>query len=122
MISSFFILGILTNYSMVKFNKQLLLDLEKTSKKLRMQNRDDIKDFTASLINLKNLLGDSIKSIDKELEKYSYCEKCKSYHDASDFQRLITEIPDNDPDYIYYYDVCPICGNKVFVEKKIIES
>jgi len=107
---------------MVKFNKQLLLDLEKTSKKLRMQNRDDIKDFTASLINLKNLLGDSIKAIDKELEKYSYCEKCKSYHDASDFQKLITETPENDPDYVYYYDVCPICGNKVFVEKKIIES
>lgn len=107
---------------MVKFNKQLLLDLEKTSKKLRMQNKDDIKDFTCSLVNLRDLLSDSIKAIDKELEKYSYCTKCKSYHDSSDFQRLINEVPEDDPNYMYYYDVCPICGNKVFVEKKLIES
>lgn len=112
-----------TNYIiMVKFNKQLLLDLEKTSKKLRMQNKDDVKGFTASLMDLKSLLSDSIRSIDKELEKYSYCKKCKSYHDASDFQKLMTEIPESNPNYIYYYDVCPICGNRVFIEKKIIES
>lgn len=107
---------------MKKFNKQILLDLERKSKKIRLSDKDDTKEFTSLLIDLQNFLKTLSLSIDKELEKYAYCNNCKNYHDTGDFQKLIMEIKDDDPDYGYYYDVCPICKSKVLVEKKLLDK
>ena len=65
---------------MKKLNKQILIDLEKKSKQLRLLDKTNIHEFTKALVDFQEYLEAITTSIDKELEKYGYCEKCGSYH------------------------------------------
>ena len=105
---------------MKKLNKQVLIDLEKKSKQLRLLDKTNIHDFTKALVDFQEYLEAITTSIDKELEKYGYCEKCGSYHNI-DSQKYECDIHENETNFGYYYDVCPICGNRVFIMKKLIE-
>ena len=107
---------------MKKLNKQALLDLEKETKQLRLLDKKDTKEFTKAIVAFREHLEQLSSALDKELDKYSYCESCHSYHEANDSQKLQIEIKEDDPGFGYYYDVCPICGHKEFIERKLLEK
>ena len=107
---------------MKKLNKQALLDLEKETKHIRLLDKTDAIEFTKALTEYKEHLEQLSSALDKELEKYSYCENCHSYHNDHDAQKHIVEIKEEEPNYGYIYDVCPVCGAKKFLEKRLLEK
>ena len=107
---------------MKKLNKQALLDLERETKSLRLLNKDKTREFTKALVSLKKHLEQLSSALEGELEKYSYCENCKNYHEGNDSQKFEVEIREDDPGYGYYYDICPYCGHRDFIERKLLEK
>lgn len=105
---------------MKKLNKQALIDLEKKSKQLRLLDRTNIHEFTKALVDFQECLEELSTSVDKELEKYGFCENCGSYHNK-DSQKYVCEVHPDETSFGYYYDICPVCGHKVFVMKKLLE-
>ena len=83
---------------MKKLNKQALIDLEKKSKQLRLLDRSNTHDFTKALVEFQECLEELATSVDKELEKYGFCEKCGSYHNV-DSQKYLCEVHEDETSF-----------------------